>query len=253
VGEQSPGLGEGSGEGVGVSAEGGSGDDPPTIESLTKELEQLRSQLADRAEFDEQIGELSQQVEKQAAEVLACESRVESAKADLKYEREEYDTRVRELRKLVADRQSGQGRLPFDRPAEASPAASAGSEAMPGTSAEMVAAVIDGNTESHLPPVVDEHADKAITSLSQKSMIALVGQDQWQDAKDRDVPFGMTDKEIAVLERHDIFTVGHLEKQMRDDAYWHQNIKGFGETKVSKLIESLRIWRGKFPMPESAG
>lgn len=239
AGELSPGLGEESAVAV--------PDEPPTVESLQKQLAELRNELATRCEFDGEISDLSKLVEQSASAVLAGESSVERAKANLKLVREEYDGYVDDLRALIADRDNGQKRLPFDGPG-------VGGSVKPVM--ETVAAKINngelntGNltVTASVGSSGDPHAATAITQLGQKPMIALAGQDEWQAAKDRELPFGMTDKEITILEQHDIFTVGHLEQRMRDDAYWHQNIKGFGEGKVSKLIESLRVWRTKFPM-----
>lgn len=60
---------------------------------------------------------------------------------------------------------------------------------------------------------------------------------------------GMTKSETETLIEHDIKTVGDLEQVMRSDEWWHRNIKGFGEAKVTKLTDALMEFRKQYPVP----
>lgn len=64
------------------------------------------------------------------------------------------------------------------------------------------------------------------------------------------VPFGMTKKKCAVIA--DVCggkTIGHLEKFMRENAYWNRDLPGFGEQWITKLQDAHLAYRLKFPMP----
>jgi hypothetical protein len=63
------------------------------------------------------------------------------------------------------------------------------------------------------------------------------------------INLGVTEKEAELLEEADIKTVAELEKQMRTNAWWHREIKGFGQAKVDKLSDLLMGWRMKNPVP----
>lgn len=211
------------------------------VAALQQELADLRRLRDEWSEFDALASEISQQVEKQAVVVLGCKSAVESAKADLKYESEEYDKLVIELRKLHADRDKGQRHLPFEKSAS-------GAVAEPtDVNDRMCESVITGDLQ--LPAAPDEHASDPISVLGQKDMIKLAGQDAWETAKNREEPFGMAAGELAILEENELTTIGKLEKRMREEPNWYRDIKKFGEKKVAKLIESLRVFRGKYPQP----
>lgn len=67
------------------------------------------------------------------------------------------------------------------------------------------------------------------------------------------VDFGMTQAKVqAIVESIDGQTVGHLEAVMRKDALWHRKIKGFGQTWVDKLTDSLMAFRSRYPVPDQA-
>ncbi|MFO0919663.1 MAG: hypothetical protein U0872_15300 [Planctomycetaceae bacterium] len=211
------------------------------IAALKAEIQRLTDELAVKNDLENQIAKSSKRVERLASHVENCESAVKEAKADLKGAEERYEQGLRELRSLIKDKGRGQQRLPLQ-----------GKENDPPT--EMVPAEITGETGDAIPAedspkVADEHASSPISVLGQKEMIKLFGQDAWEAAKDREEPFGLAKGELETLEGAEIATIGDLENRMREDSWWHQKIKKFGEKKVAKLIESLRIWRGKFPMP----
>jgi len=64
------------------------------------------------------------------------------------------------------------------------------------------------------------------------------------------IPFGMTAAKIKlVVEAVKGDTVGHLETAMRKNEWWHRDIKGFGETWVTKLQDAHIAFRQRYPMP----
>lgn len=60
---------------------------------------------------------------------------------------------------------------------------------------------------------------------------------------------GMSDRQCRTLK--DAFgpTIGHLEKAMRESEWWHRDVKGFGEERITKLIDSLVAFRAENPVP----
>lgn len=65
------------------------------------------------------------------------------------------------------------------------------------------------------------------------------------------VPHGITAKMAEKLIEHEITTVGKLEKQMRENEWWHRDIKGFGQQKVDKLSDALFEFRKANPVPSA--
>ena len=64
------------------------------------------------------------------------------------------------------------------------------------------------------------------------------------------IPFGMTAAKIKlVVEAVKGDTIGHLEEAMRKNEWWHRDIKGFGETWVTKLQDAHIAFRQRYPMP----
>lgn len=62
--------------------------------------------------------------------------------------------------------------------------------------------------------------------------------------------FRMTKKKIETVEEAcGGSTIAHLEKMLRENAFWHQELKGFGQEWVDRLIDSLTMFRGDHPMP----
>ena len=257
--------------------------DPTAAEliALRREIDRLTSELSMRKFSDREISNQSARVRELSDEVRDCESAVKEAKGELTATKERYESAVRELRSMLDDRGRGQKRFPLVAETAAvsgSPltavdsgqlehskksvsqqildtaAAAINSGAMDAPGLTVTATVGSGElaaaatSASALKP--DEHASSAISVLAQKQMIALFGQDAWEAAKNREEPFGMGKAELEALEAAEIATIGDLEKKMREDAWWHEKLPKFGEKKVAKLIESLRVWRTKFPMPE---
>lgn len=79
-------------------------------------------------------------------------------------------------------------------------------------------------------PAVDEGAEMTIQALS---------------------VYGLTEKECEKLEQSELelTTVGKLEKAIREDPTWHRKVKGFGQSKVDKLIDALVSFRKEYPVP----
>jgi outer membrane murein-binding lipoprotein Lpp len=200
---------------------------------------------------DEDIARQSGRVRELTDEVQSLESAVKETKADLTASKERLATARRELQSMIDDRAKGQRRLKLSGDPVAqviqttADAINNGAIDIPGCT---VTAEV-GSPEESATGVVDEHASDPISVLGQKDMIALAGQDAWESAKNRDEPFGMAKGELAILEENEITTIRKLEKTMRENEWWHRDIKKFGEKKVAKLIETLRVFRGKYPQP----
>lgn len=63
--------------------------------------------------------------------------------------------------------------------------------------------------------------------------------------------YGLTDKMVETLVDHDVKTIGDLEALIAADEWWHRKFKGFGEERVTKLIDSLVAFRADNPIPSS--
>jgi hypothetical protein len=61
--------------------------------------------------------------------------------------------------------------------------------------------------------------------------------------------YGLTPKKCDALAVAFGKTIGHLEKAIRTNDYWHKDVKGFGEEWITKLIDSLVAFRRAFPVP----
>lgn len=230
--------------------------DPPAtadeVLELRRQVDRLSSELSMRQFSDREISAQSARVRELSDEVRGWESQVKEAKGELTATKERYESAVRELRAMLDDRSRGQKRFPLEAGgavAAVNGTAPAETPAKTDETPVITECVIDGNTQNSIPAAPDEHASSPISVLAQKQMIAAFGQDAWEAAKNREEPFGMGKAELESLEAADLTTIGELEKRMREDAWWHQKLPKFGEKKVAKLIESLRVWRGKFPMP----
>lgn len=44
-------------------------------------------------------------------------------------------------------------------------------------------------------------------------------------------------------------TIGHLEKAMRTNVWWHRDLKGFGQEWVDRLTDALAMFRKEYPVP----
>jgi hypothetical protein len=105
----------------------------------------------------------------------------------------------------------------------------------------------DVSAESSPTPGYD---DSPIECLLTKEIKTEFGADVIAAAKDREEPIGMTEKQLEKLHECDIRTIGKLEKCLRENRHWAEEL-GLGEKTAARLIETLRVWRGKFPHQES--
>lgn len=242
---------------------------PAEIQELKQQLVRLQTIVEDLRHADTDIVAQAARVRELADEVQSCESAAKEAKAEHTAAKERLETARRDLQSMIADRAKGQRRLRLQETAVVTTAPGQTPETTtavthPAAVVETVVGLVPvvgetaiSSTESAASgsttsPATDEHADSPISVLSSKTMLATFGQGAWQAAKDKDEPFGLGKAELETLEAAEITTIGELEKRMREDAWWHKKLPKFGEKKVAKLIESLRVWRGKFPMPERA-
>ena len=174
---------------------------------------------------------------------MRATSAVESAKGELKSARELYDQSVNALRELLKDHGTGQQRLPFDAVSPAS-ATAADTVAAPGDEAAVVELRAAG-VDAEVAPGPD-HDDSPIEVLLAKEIKAEFGAELVQQAKDRDEPIGMTPKQLEKLYESDVRTVGKLEKTMRENRHWSEEL-GLGEKTAARLVETLRVWRTRYP------
>ncbi|MCC7419831.1 MAG: hypothetical protein IT428_06105 [Planctomycetaceae bacterium] len=63
------------------------------------------------------------------------------------------------------------------------------------------------------------------------------------------VPHGLTAKKAESLAAAFGKTIGHLEKAMRENEYWHRDVKGMGEEWITKTIDALLAFRKEHPVP----
>jgi uncharacterized phage infection (PIP) family protein YhgE len=251
---------------------------PSEIDELRQQLQHLQTRLSELKYADDEISRQSARVRELSDEVRDYESQLKETKGELTAAKERYESAVRELRSMIEDRSKGQRRLNLavatsTAPGSASVAAGNSSDGAADYSksvasqvleaaadrineaGESAMATLDAATEAMVEiaastPATDEHASDPISVLGQKEMIKLAGQDAWESAKNREEPFGMGKVEIETLEAAELTTIGKLEKTMRENEWWHRDIPKFGEKKVAKLVESLRVFRGKYPQPE---
>lgn len=110
-----------------------------------------------------------------------------------------------------------------------------------------------------------EHRESLISSITQRlSDLSDIENGQYQpslfagqDNEESNDPafgcpifnLGMTEKENEILISTGIKTIADLEKQMRENEWWHSEIKGFGQAKVDKLSDNLTSWRMRNPVP----
>lgn len=78
------------------------------------------------------------------------------------------------------------------------------------------------------PTLTDEGAKMPIGALSQ---------------------FGMTKKKCESIAAQVGPTIGHLEEAMRNNEWWHRDLKGFGEEWVTRLQDAHLSFRRQHPMP----
>lgn len=63
------------------------------------------------------------------------------------------------------------------------------------------------------------------------------------------IGYGMTAKKMDAVALAVGPTIGHLEKAMRENEWWHRDIKGLGQDWIDRLIESLARFRRDNPVP----
>lgn len=61
--------------------------------------------------------------------------------------------------------------------------------------------------------------------------------------------YGMTKAKIEAVKSAVGPTIGHLEKAMRENPWWHRDIKGFGEEWIGRLQDAHLRFRGDYPVP----
>lgn len=103
------------------------------------------------------------------------------------------------------------------------------------------------------PPLFDKHTGETLApaktsgvSLPDVGMICEIG---------RLMDYGLTGSMIAAISESQLAktipltTIHDLEKAIAADEWWMKKIKGFGDTKVEKLIDALVMFRKENPIP----
>lgn len=202
---------------------GGAEHDPERAK-LTREAAELRAEIETLKLRLSKVDELDMAIIDAGIEVDRLERYIGDLDADRKEAKEDLKKAVATLRACVIRRKTGQKELftPQD---------------LAQTTAPVVAAVID------------EGASADIRMLLGKEIKKIVGPEEFQAAKDRGEPIGMTEKQVEVLEAQGWTTIGQLEKALRENAWWHKELKGFGPDKIDRLTITLAAFRRAHPMP----
>lgn len=96
----------------------------------------------------------------------------------------------------------------------------------------------------------DEGSLASIDVLLATKIKSIIGKEVFEESKSRDEPLGFTKKGLEIIIGAGWDTIGKLEKAMRDDAHWWEQLKGFGETKRNCLINTLMAFRRVHPHPD---
>ena len=104
--------------------------------------------------------------------------------------------------------------------------------------------------QSSAAPVSNDHAAaESIDALLAKNIKKLVTPEVFDRAKDSDNPIGMTEKQLDILKSKDVKTISDLEKLMRENEWWHRDLKGIGPDKINRLTDTLLAFRQVYPVP----
>lgn len=218
-------------------------------ESTNQEVEQQPLPLQDASEtppveavpvdVDEDLETKVARLEKQACRVTKAhvavkkaqtkvdlnEQAVKSAQATLKASIGARDRAVLELGRIIDDVKSGQ-------------------QVLPGTD--------EDESESQSNPAVEPSGTAEnwpISILGNKQLKLVVGDEAFAAAKNSDDPIGLSDKQIEALEAAEFPTIGELEKQMRENSYWHAKVaKNPAAAIIQRVISSLLAFRKVNPI-----
>jgi hypothetical protein len=161
-------------------------------------------------------------------ELMAREQELKSAQANVKAARADLDAAEIELNGICTDYRNGQSHLPFPETTAPTPAADA--------------PVVTDNTAA----VPDNWP---LSSLGSTAIRGIVGKEVFENQKTIQDPIGLSDKQIEALESAcESKTVSGLEKWIAADNWWHDKIKGFGETAIRRVVSTLVAFRAKHPM-----
>lgn len=151
-----------------------------------------------------------------------AEDDAREAKGREKSCREVLDKAEKELSRVIADVKSGQQVMEFD---------------------DDVSITCLGPTSEYQVTAAEPSQDWMISELNAKAIKKLVGADAMEAAKEQDDPIGLSESQLDKFEQVDVKTICGLEKFMREDAFWHQKIKGFGDAAIQRVISTLTAFR----------
>ena len=219
-------------------AESAEDDDSPLLEggeldperaAMLKEAEELRAQVKALELRLSRVNEMDLAIIDAELRVADLQMRISEVDAERKELKESLKQAVAELRSCVNRRRTGQRELFKPDDFRETP--------------------VEPTQEAAPADPIDENATAPLTTLLAKEMKKVVGPDEFKAAKDRGEPIGMTEKQLEVLEAQGWKTIGDIEKAMRENAWWHQELKGFGPDKIDRLTITLAAFRRVFPMP----
>lgn len=208
----------------------------PEKAAVAESLDELRKQRDKyKTQFEQVLGWKKKLLVAQS-KVASAEAAFETSDAARKKAKAAVDAAIAKELEIVAKFTSGDQLLPFEdaddeqAPNVVNSTATAATEAAP------------------FIPGVDPAEAEPITVLLAKNMKKICGAEEFEAAKNRGEPIGMTEKQLDVLDGMGWDTIGKFEKAIRENAWWHKELKGFGPDKIDRLTITLAAFRRVYPM-----
>ena len=209
----------------------------PEKAAVAESLDELRKQRDKyKTQFEQVLGWKKRLLLAQS-KVSSANAAFETADAARKKAKAAVDAAIAKELEIVAKFTSGDQLLPFEDADDEQPPNVVNSTA---TAATEAAPFIPG---------VDPAEAEPITVLLAKNMKKICGAEEFDAAKSRGEPIGMTEKQLDVLEGMGWDTIGKFEKAIREKSWWHRELKGFGTDKIDRLTITLAAFRRVYPMP----
>lgn len=111
-----------------------------------------------------------------------------------------------------------------------------------------------GVFEQTLPFGPIDDTEKTDSPPTQIFPITILGKKSLQEMTGCDSKLGLTANQIEkIIESCGGNNLCDLEKWMRENRDWMKEIKGFGEEKINLLLDSITVFRRKFPVDSEPG
>ncbi len=196
------------------------GSEPVNVTELLAKLDKLTRQ-------SDRIVKAEGRVERLQNKVAQSTQAQKVATAQLKSDIGARDKAVVEMQRVIKDVRAGQQCLPGTDEDDA------GDEQITTQAAE-----VPGSSENW-----------PISELGAKRIKLIVGSEAFESAKTADDPIGLSDKQIEKLEAADFTTIADLEKQMREDSWWHKKVAAdSGAAIIQRVISTLLAFRKIHPL-----